>query len=128
MDPRAEAGVLHPSRERRIRRLCVSVSQHDRRGGASVQRNSRYAISVHENEKKGVMILLLLGAVYVFTKVSGAFSEIQTLVAADLATGAYFGTSVSLHGDILAVGAYKANVGAVTDAGDRTSVVMYGLV
>lgn len=56
------------------------------------------------------------GAVYVFVRNSGAWSQQAKLVAADLMQGAEFGASVALSGDTLVVGAYWAD-GAVAGTG-----------
>jgi hypothetical protein len=51
------------------------------------------------------------GAAYVFTRAGSTWSQQQKLVAADGASGDYFGQTVSLDGDSALVGAYQANVG-----------------
>lgn len=45
------------------------------------------------------------GAVYIFRRTRGSWSEAGTLVADSLATGDRFGTAISLDGDLLAVSA-----------------------
>ena len=51
------------------------------------------------------------GAAYVYLKNSGGtFDYVQTLMASDAANNNFFGTSISLSGDQLVVGAYGANL------------------
>jgi hypothetical protein len=57
------------------------------------------------------------GAVYVFARVAGVWSEQAALTASDAAASDDFGTCVSLDGDTLAVGAYHANGTAGADSG-----------
>ena len=52
------------------------------------------------------------GAVYVFERQAGAWTQTQKLVAADGALGDEFGASVALQGDTALVGAQKAPIGA----------------
>ena len=55
-----------------------------------------------------------IGAVYVFSKNSGGAYDEQKVVASDGAAGDEFGWSVSIYGDIFAVGAYRnANSGGI---------------
>ncbi len=50
------------------------------------------------------------GAVYIYLRdVNGVWNYVQTLVASDGTNNSFFGTSVSLSGDQLVVGAYGAN-------------------
>ncbi len=49
------------------------------------------------------------GAAYVFSRASGAWTEVAELVPGDLMTSDYFGSSVSIQGETLAVGALGAN-------------------
>lgn len=72
--------------------------------------------------------MFLLGAVYIFTKIGGSFSEAQTLLASNGADGDYFGISVSLYGGVLAVGAYSADVALKANAGIYVaSIIGYSL-
>ncbi len=51
------------------------------------------------------------GAAYVYLKNSnGVWEHVQTLMASDAASDDFFGTSVSLSGDQLVIGAYGANL------------------
>ena len=54
------------------------------------------------------------GSTYVFTKVSGVWSQKAKLTASDGAADDEFGISVAVDGDTVAVGAYKHNVGEGT--------------
>lgn len=56
------------------------------------------------------------GAAYVFSRTSGSWTEEQKLTPHDGATQSYFGTSVSIHGDTVLVGA-NGDDEAGTDAG-----------
>ena len=49
------------------------------------------------------------GAAYVFVRQNGIWSQSQKLTASDAANENYFGTSVAIDGDYLAVGAYLRN-------------------
>jgi hypothetical protein len=62
--------------------IAVGASQDDNAGGADA------------------------GAVYVFTRSSGVWSEQQKLLASDGFTNDYFGRSVKLHGDTIVAGAH----------------------
>jgi hypothetical protein len=57
------------------------------------------------------------GAAYIFTRTGGAWSQQQILTAADGAANDYFGSSLALSGDTLAVGAYSDSIGLNTDQG-----------
>jgi len=57
------------------------------------------------------------GAVYVFTRDAGGWSQRALLMAADAAPGDQFGGAVALSGGVLVVGAVLADVGALVDAG-----------
>lgn len=57
------------------------------------------------------------GAVYVFQRSAGVWSEVARLTANDAATFDHFGASVSLDGDTLAVGAEFDNAGAGSYSG-----------
>ncbi|MDQ3798554.1 MAG: hypothetical protein M3384_03810, partial [Acidobacteriota bacterium] len=57
------------------------------------------------------------GAVYVFTRAGGIWSEQQILTAADGAAGDRFGSDVALTGDTAIVGAYFDDIGANADQG-----------
>ena len=54
------------------------------------------------------------GSAYVFTKVSGVWSQKAKLTASDGAADDEFGISVAVDGDTVVVGAYKHNVGEGT--------------
>ena len=49
-----------------------------------------------------------MGAVYVFTRQSGAWTQVVKLTASDGAAGDYFGYSVAVDGDTVVVGAFEA--------------------
>lgn len=57
------------------------------------------------------------GAAYVFQRVAGTWTEVAKLVASDGAGSDYFGSSVAIDGDTVAVGAYLADAGGAMDAG-----------
>ncbi len=57
------------------------------------------------------------GAVYVFTRAGGQWSEQQKLVAGDGTVGDQFGGSLALDADSLAVGAARADVAGKEDQG-----------
>ena len=57
----------------------------------------------------GTETLKNAGAVYVFSKSGGMWSEVQKIVAADRGAGAYFGKSICVSGDYLIVGAPYEN-------------------
>jgi hypothetical protein len=57
------------------------------------------------------------GLVYVYTRSGSTWSLQQTLAASDGATGDNFGYSVSLSGDLLAVGANNDDSGAISNHG-----------
>jgi hypothetical protein len=57
------------------------------------------------------------GAAYVFTRSGASWNQQQKLAARDGAAGDWFGRSVALDGDTALVGADRANVGGLTDAG-----------
>jgi hypothetical protein len=56
------------------------------------------------------------GSVYVFTRTDGQWTQQAKIVAADGAADDFFGFSVALSGDLLAVGSYLDNV-TLTDQG-----------
>ncbi|MDN5863988.1 MAG: FG-GAP repeat protein, partial [Gammaproteobacteria bacterium] len=58
------------------------------------------------------------GAVYVFTRSNGGWSEAQTLTAGDGAAGDYFGDAVALDGDRALIGAMWADVGGKNAQGE----------
>jgi hypothetical protein len=71
------------------------------------------------------------GSACVFTSIGGAWTQQACLTASDGAAGDWFGVSMSLSGDTLAVGASLDDVGAAVDQGsvyvfDRTSNVWAG--
>jgi hypothetical protein len=55
------------------------------------------------------------GSVYTFQKHAGNWTQINKITADDRLTGDWFGYSVDIDGDIVAVGAYAA------DGGNKTS-------
>ncbi|MBU1695136.1 MAG: hypothetical protein KKC51_14395, partial [Verrucomicrobia bacterium] len=60
------------------------------------------------------------GAAYVFERNAGGtntWGEVAILTASDKAPSEYFGTSVSVEGDVALVGARYADIGAMTNAG-----------
>ena len=57
------------------------------------------------------------GAAYVFRDVGGAWFEEQKLTASDAADFDWFGKSVAVDGSTIAVGAYRADVGAADGPG-----------
>lgn len=57
------------------------------------------------------------GSAYVFVRSGNTWTQQTKLVAADAATGDNFGTSVSIWGDTIIIGAPRDNVGAATDQG-----------
>ncbi len=59
---------------------------------------------------------LLQGAAYVFTRKSGTWVQTQVLTASDGNQRDYFGASVAVHEDVIAVGAHKNDLADV-DAG-----------
>jgi hypothetical protein len=61
------------------------------------------------------------GAVYVFTRSGGAWSQQAYLKASNTGESDYFGTSVALSGDTLAVGAYWESSDATGVNGDQSS-------
>ncbi len=61
------------------------------------------------------------GAVYLFTRSAGVWSQEAYLKASNTDSNDYFGTSVSLSGDTLAVGAYQESSAATGVNGDQSS-------
>jgi hypothetical protein len=61
------------------------------------------------------------GAVYVFTRSGGAWSQQAYLKASNTDAGDFFGASVALSGDTLAVGAYGERSDATGVNGDQSS-------
>ena len=57
------------------------------------------------------------GAVYVYTRSNGVWSERQKIVAGDGKEYEYFGNSVAIFGDTVLIGAYDADVGSSIDQG-----------
>ncbi|MFN0110096.1 MAG: BACON domain-containing protein [Blastocatellia bacterium] len=57
------------------------------------------------------------GAVYIYSRSGTSFGFQQKLISADGALGDWFGLSVGLSGDTLAVGAPRVNIGATADKG-----------
>jgi uncharacterized repeat protein (TIGR01451 family) len=57
------------------------------------------------------------GAVYVFVRAGTAWTEQQKLAASDAAAANSFGSSVSISGDTIVVGAPRADTGGGVDAG-----------
>jgi hypothetical protein len=57
------------------------------------------------------------GAVYVFVRNNGVFTQQQKLLAGAAASGDGFGSSVSIDGDTIAVGVPLDDAGALTNAG-----------
>ncbi|MEP6985578.1 MAG: DUF6531 domain-containing protein, partial [Chloroflexota bacterium] len=57
------------------------------------------------------------GAVYVFVRNAGVWTEQQKLIASDGATGDFFGNSVAIYGDTIAVGADQATISGKVHAG-----------
>jgi hypothetical protein len=66
-----------------------------------------------------VSFLLCAGAAYIFSTsgVDSAWSQEQKIVAPDGAASDLFGRSVSVHGGVLAVGAYLADADEAVDKG-----------
>jgi hypothetical protein len=67
----------------------------------------------------------LSGAVYVFTRVAGAWSQQAYVKASNTRTTAYFATSVALSGDTLAVGSPDEASGAVGINGDQADTSVF---
>lgn len=67
-----------------------------------------------------------LGAAYVFVRTGGAWIEQQKLVAADGASGDFFGISVAINGETAIVGARFDDLGAGTDQGSAYVFVRSG--
>lgn len=57
------------------------------------------------------------GSVYVFTRTGTTWSQQQKLTASDSAAGDYFGYSVSVSGDSLAIGAFQGDVQSTINTG-----------
>lgn len=57
------------------------------------------------------------GAAYVYTRAGGSFELVSKLVASDADANAQFGQSIAIAGDIIAVGANRADAGANDDQG-----------
>ncbi|MBO9663963.1 hypothetical protein [Dokdonella sp.] len=57
------------------------------------------------------------GAVYVYAKVDGLWTQVQKLVASDGVGGENFGASVSVDGTTMLVGAIRATIGGNVDQG-----------
>lgn len=57
------------------------------------------------------------GAVYVYTRNTSGWQEVAKLVAGDGATGAHFGESLAMRGDVIVVGASDAGITGVPDTG-----------
>jgi hypothetical protein len=71
--------------------------------------------SYHARDATGATV----GKAYVFVRSNGVWTEQAKLLASDVATGDYFGSSVSLSADgcALAVGAYATDNAGLVDAG-----------
>lgn len=57
------------------------------------------------------------GAVYVFTRSAGVWTQVAKLTALNAAGGNYFGEEIALDGDTAVIGAEQAAAGSVTRAG-----------
>ncbi|TAK04024.1 hypothetical protein EPO34_02605 [Patescibacteria group bacterium] len=66
------------------------------------------------------------GSAYVFVRSGSVWTEQQKLVASDGSTNADFGISVSISGDVVAVGAQRDTVGANVDQGSAYVFVRAG--
>ena len=93
--------------------------------GTSVAISGDYAIVGARDEDEdvsGANTLTSAGAAYIFKNNAGTWSQVQKVVAADRATGDYFGSSVAISGDYAIVGAYGEDENAsganiLTEAG-----------
>ena len=66
------------------------------------------------------------GAVYIFSRSAGSWSQTQKLLASDGAASDQFGTAVALISDRLIIGAPQANIGANGDQGAAYTFVRSG--
>lgn len=69
-----------------------------------------------ELDEEGAIVEPAIGAVYVFERSGGEWSQTARLITANEETSAMFGYSVATNGDIIAVGAWKQNVGSQSGA------------
>ena len=68
------------------------------------------------------------GSAYVFTKVSGVWSQKAKLTASDGAADDEFGISVAVDGDTVVVGAYKHNVGEGTGGANAGAAYLMSIL
>ena len=85
--------------------------------GESVSIDGNYAIIGAYREDPGTPTLSSAGSAYVFTRYGSGWSQQAKLVASDKAAGDYFGTSVSISGGWVIVGASFEDPGGLTSAG-----------
>mgnify|MGYP003652150590 FL=1 len=85
--------------------------------GESVSIDGNYAIIGAYREDPGTPTLSSAGSAYVFTRYGSGWSQQAKLVASDKAAGDYFGTSVSISGGWVIVGASFADPSGLTSAG-----------
>ncbi len=65
---------------------------------------------------------IALGSAYVFRSddgAAGSWSQIMRITASDGSSSALFGSSISMHEGVIAVGARMDDTAGVTDAGER---------
>ncbi len=83
--------------------------------GYSVAIDGDYAIVGAYNEAQdasGLNTFAGAGSAYIFHNVAGTWSQTQKIVASDRNTSDFFGSSVSISGDYLIVGAYQEDENA----------------
>lgn len=85
--------------------------------GESVSIDGNYAVIGAYREDPGTPTLSSAGSAYVFTRYGSGWSQQAKLVASDAAAGDYFGTSVSISGGWVIVGASFADPGGLASAG-----------
>ncbi|TAD88167.1 MAG: hypothetical protein EAY75_05535, partial [Bacteroidetes bacterium] len=106
-------------------KIALSESAVNQYYGWSVAMDGEYAVvgAIREpTDATGANAILHTGAAYIVRNISGTWTEIKKLVAADRAASDRFGYSVAISGNTVVVGAYlededAAGMNTATDAG-----------
>jgi hypothetical protein len=102
-----------------LQKLLASDAASDDYFGTSVAISSDGSTAVVGAEIENTSPNTDQGAAYIFTRVSGTWTEQQKLLASDAASSDYFGTSVAISsdGNIILVGARAEDTSPATDQG-----------
>lgn len=98
-----------------VQRLAPAALLAGDHFGANVTASGTTIVVAAPDDDRGSLVDC--GTVYVFQRVTGAWSLTATLTANDAASFDYFGTSVALRGDLLIVGAHGDNNSFGSNAG-----------